>query len=401
MRHDDPLRRSSDRAMRRERPRRPSSRAHRPQPRRGRPQRGGRRGAAARGRGRAALLDMWIAEPLGLAGSTRDAEPARPSALARSAAGTRGQRPASSPQRASPLAARVPRGVRARGAGSTLSSETRPGKRSRSRSSRSTRATSPGFARCPRRSADRRSHGSRKSGPSCDAPREPSEAGWQRLRATFAADAGYAGGAGDPDLYKFFCQRYRRLARPRRRTRGRLPRSTFLTKGSAEFRDAGCSGDDGRAARLPSQHAPLGLRRRAAVHGRAPRRDRRRRLRDEHRLRSQASPTRSCRVSAADRIERDRARARRARPRRSRCRFPVARPRPICSRSSRRGSPPFRLAPVAGGCFPVAEFHETNDQQPLGGARPTAGRSGRARASTSSTRTAPRARVPAQRARPR
>src|SRR6185437_4497537 len=31
------------------------------------------------------------------------------------------------------------------------------------------------------------------------------------LRSYFAGDATYIGGAGDPDLYKFFCQRYRRL----------------------------------------------------------------------------------------------------------------------------------------------------------------------------------------------
>jgi hypothetical protein len=57
-----------------------------------------------------------------------------------------------------------------------------------------------------------------------------------RLRRYFAADAGYVGGSGDPDLYKFFCQRYRRLLGRGGSLAVVLPRSTFLTKGSADFR---------------------------------------------------------------------------------------------------------------------------------------------------------------------
>lgn len=57
-----------------------------------------------------------------------------------------------------------------------------------------------------------------------------------RLRRYFAADAGYVGSAGDPDLYKFFCQRYRRVLSNGGSLAVVLPRSTFLTKGSADFR---------------------------------------------------------------------------------------------------------------------------------------------------------------------
>jgi hypothetical protein len=60
--------------------------------------------------------------------------------------------------------------------------------------------------------------------------------GTARLRHYFAADAGYAGGAGDPDLYKFFCQRYRSLVGRDGSLAVVLPRSTFSAKGSADFR---------------------------------------------------------------------------------------------------------------------------------------------------------------------
>ncbi|MEJ7790976.1 MAG: hypothetical protein WKF65_03270 [Gaiellaceae bacterium] len=56
------------------------------------------------------------------------------------------------------------------------------------------------------------------------------------LRAFFAADTGYTGGAGDPDLYKFFCQRYRRLLASGGALAVVLPRSAFAAKGSADFR---------------------------------------------------------------------------------------------------------------------------------------------------------------------
>jgi hypothetical protein len=56
------------------------------------------------------------------------------------------------------------------------------------------------------------------------------------MRRYFASDTGYVGGAGDPDLYKFFCQRYRRLVASGGSLAVVLPRSAFLAKGSAAFR---------------------------------------------------------------------------------------------------------------------------------------------------------------------
>ncbi len=56
------------------------------------------------------------------------------------------------------------------------------------------------------------------------------------LRRFLGPAGGYAGTAGDPDLYKFFCQRYRVLLRSGGRLGVVLPRSTFLTAGSRRFR---------------------------------------------------------------------------------------------------------------------------------------------------------------------
>lgn len=56
-------------------------------------------------------------------------------------------------------------------------------------------------------------------------------------RRYFASDPGYTGGAGDPDLYKFFCQRYRRVLGRGGALAVVLPRSAFAAKGSADFRD--------------------------------------------------------------------------------------------------------------------------------------------------------------------
>lgn len=58
----------------------------------------------------------------------------------------------------------------------------------------------------------------------------------KRQRAFLGPAGGYAGSAGDPDLYKFFCQRYRLLLAPGGRLGVVLPRSTFLTAGSRGFR---------------------------------------------------------------------------------------------------------------------------------------------------------------------
>ena len=56
------------------------------------------------------------------------------------------------------------------------------------------------------------------------------------LRALLRGDTGYVGGAGDPDLYKFFCQRYRRLLASGGTLAVVLPRSAFGAKGSTDFR---------------------------------------------------------------------------------------------------------------------------------------------------------------------
>ena len=57
-----------------------------------------------------------------------------------------------------------------------------------------------------------------------------------KLRGYLGPDAGYVGGAGDPDVYKYFCQRYRELLRDYGRLGVVLPRSVFLAKGSSGFR---------------------------------------------------------------------------------------------------------------------------------------------------------------------
>ena len=50
------------------------------------------------------------------------------------------------------------------------------------------------------------------------------------------ASGDYEGSAGDPDLYKYFCQRYRRLLREDGAFGVVLPRSAFNAKGSEDFR---------------------------------------------------------------------------------------------------------------------------------------------------------------------
>jgi len=56
------------------------------------------------------------------------------------------------------------------------------------------------------------------------------------LKRYFYGQTGYAPGAGDPDLYKFFCQRYRTLVARGGSLVVVLPRAAFIAKGSAEFR---------------------------------------------------------------------------------------------------------------------------------------------------------------------
>jgi len=57
------------------------------------------------------------------------------------------------------------------------------------------------------------------------------------LKRWLGPDGGYTKTAGDPDLYKFFCQRYRTLLADGGRLGVVLPRSTFLTAGSRGFRE--------------------------------------------------------------------------------------------------------------------------------------------------------------------
>lgn len=56
------------------------------------------------------------------------------------------------------------------------------------------------------------------------------------LRRYLGPDSGYVAGPGNADLYEYFCQRYRELLRPGGRLGVVLPRSVFLAKGSASFR---------------------------------------------------------------------------------------------------------------------------------------------------------------------
>ncbi len=58
-----------------------------------------------------------------------------------------------------------------------------------------------------------------------------------RLRGFFGPASGYASSVGDPDTYKLFCQRYRQLVRHGGSIGVVLPRSVFAAKGSAGFRE--------------------------------------------------------------------------------------------------------------------------------------------------------------------
>ena len=56
------------------------------------------------------------------------------------------------------------------------------------------------------------------------------------MRAYLGPESGYVAGPGNADLYEFFCQRYRELLRSGGRLGVVLPRSVFAAKGSAAFR---------------------------------------------------------------------------------------------------------------------------------------------------------------------
>ena len=58
----------------------------------------------------------------------------------------------------------------------------------------------------------------------------------EEMRAALAG-GGYERSTGDPDLYKYFCQRYRMLARKRGFIGVVLPRSAFVNEGSTSFRE--------------------------------------------------------------------------------------------------------------------------------------------------------------------
>jgi len=90
-----------------------------------------------------------------------------------------------------------------------------------------------GMADAPRRAALAALKAQR---PELEERLEGEQAAVAAQRRFFAADTGYEGGPGDPDLYKFFCQRYRALLAPGGALAVVLPRSTFLVKGSARFR---------------------------------------------------------------------------------------------------------------------------------------------------------------------
>jgi hypothetical protein len=58
----------------------------------------------------------------------------------------------------------------------------------------------------------------------------------ETLRRFFSRSPGYTGGAGHPDLYRFFCQRYRQLLTEGGKLGVVLPRSALAAKGSTDFR---------------------------------------------------------------------------------------------------------------------------------------------------------------------
>ena len=66
---------------------------------------------------------------------------------------------------------------------------------------------------------------------------ERDRASVQRLRAYFGPESEYEGTAGNADLYKFFCQRYRNLVRDAGSLGVVLPRGAFNAKGSTAFRE--------------------------------------------------------------------------------------------------------------------------------------------------------------------
>lgn len=76
----------------------------------------------------------------------------------------------------------------------------------------------------------------RQQRPELDQRLEAERERLSKLRSYLGPASGYQGSAGDPDVYKYFCQRYRHLLRAEGRLGVVLPRSALLAKGSAGFR---------------------------------------------------------------------------------------------------------------------------------------------------------------------
>jgi hypothetical protein len=93
----------------------------------------------------------------------------------------------------------------------------------------------PGLRALPARERDRALDDLLRTRPDLPERYERASAAAEVERRYFAAGE-YDAMPGDPDLYKFFCQRYRALLRPGGRLGVVLPRTTFLAKGSRAFR---------------------------------------------------------------------------------------------------------------------------------------------------------------------
>ncbi len=223
---------------RRRRGSRPPARDRGPQPRRGRgqplrrrraPRQRGRGGTSARPVGRAA------ARPRGARVMRRSRRATRSSREERRASASR--RP-SSPAATAPCTgrSRSPRSSPESGPGSMSWLGIRRGRRSSSRSSRSMRSIGPACAPCPRHSERPKWQPSRLTGRSFPSAWRRRASGSRSCATIWARPVATREAAGDPDVYKFFCQRYRELLRSGGRLGVVLPRSVFLTKGSAAFR---------------------------------------------------------------------------------------------------------------------------------------------------------------------
>jgi len=94
----------------------------------------------------------------------------------------------------------------------------------------------PGLRALPEPERDRALERLRRARPELEARLEAERDQVAALKRYFYGETGYDRGAGDPDLYKFFCQRYRTLLTGEGSLAVVLPRTAFLVKGSADFR---------------------------------------------------------------------------------------------------------------------------------------------------------------------